>query len=774
MEEAWALLGNLGSPNITVAVVDNGFDLENPILKNRAYRPYDLRASSSALPSGDPNYTHGTAIASLAIGSQLANFSGVAPNVRFMPLHGTGFSVESAENIFNYTIRNDADVVVCAWGSIDETFKLDADKTSAIAKSAKDGRQGKGCVILFAAGNEGVDYVNYYAQHPDVICVGSTTSEDEHPDYANKGPEMTVCAVSNGGYAPLLAARASWDKGIEGEEGAAKFYYGDGIDRGEFMQHFGGTSGSVAIVGGVCALILSANPNLTAKEVKEILSQTADKIGSPSEYDEKGHSIKFGYGRVNAAAAVAEALQRLNDSQAQNVENEAIAEEKGPLSKKPETGYLRLYVPNQAELGKEYRCHVFLAYEAAQLVDTIKNTTDFVEHTIRVSETMTVELTNSTEPPTFKIQALSANTQLIDESSPTEWQFLMTPLHENNQSLVLSITKIEHIDNKEERKTVVYEESVEVIAPVAEKKEAEVAYLGPMDEETKQQIQDLIARAKLEEAINKFKKWADENGDEDLKNALLLQSARFSNSQKNLNIGLIDAERANMERSKLVKSILLLLNEAKRIKIEPKYETDLKANNDTDGKVKGNFSDQIKQLIIKNEIEIALNIFINWSISVNNKNLENDLVMLWGQYTRNEAQRVTYITNFEEAEATKSKIITAILHNLSESKHDLEKEFPDFEPNADPKNQHYIRQLISKDKLQEALDELTKLSNTVGTDEQKDNIVLIVGRYDLWKRNRNANIVSFEDENIEHARIVGGVLQLLSDIETFANSKPPQ
>jgi cell division protein FtsN len=55
--------------------------------------------------------------------------------------------------------------------------------------------------------------------------------------------------------------------------------------------------------------MLSANPDLTASAVKEILQQTADKIGSPSEYI-NGHSVRYGYGRVNADRAVAEALRR--------------------------------------------------------------------------------------------------------------------------------------------------------------------------------------------------------------------------------------------------------------------------------------------------------------------------------------------------------------------------------------------------------------------------------------------------------------------------------
>jgi cell division protein FtsN len=50
---------------------------------------------------------------------------------------------------------------------------------------------------------------------------------------------------------------------------------------------------------------------LSAAEVKQILIQTADKIGRPEEYI-AGHSRKYGYGRVNAERAVLEALRRRN------------------------------------------------------------------------------------------------------------------------------------------------------------------------------------------------------------------------------------------------------------------------------------------------------------------------------------------------------------------------------------------------------------------------------------------------------------------------------
>ncbi|MBI5917667.1 MAG: S8 family serine peptidase [Bacteroidetes bacterium] len=307
--DAWKRLDSLGSPDIVLAIIDNGIDISHPDLKPKVFRPFDLWTQSDRLSDGDPDFTHGTPCASLAVA--VANgqgMVGVAPNAKFMPVSGTSFSVRATEQMFEYCTQNGADVISCSWGTTDPRYTLNSLKEEAIAKAARQGRGGKGCVICFAAGNEGVDFVNFYAAHPDVICVAACDSKDRYASYSNQGAEVSVCAPSNGDW-PLIAARAWWDPGtnVRGE-GAFKFW-ADGVERQGPYKHFGGTSGAAPIVAGICALLLSANPNLTAKEVKEILQKTADKIGDLAEY-KNGHSRKFGYGRVNADKAVAEAIRR--------------------------------------------------------------------------------------------------------------------------------------------------------------------------------------------------------------------------------------------------------------------------------------------------------------------------------------------------------------------------------------------------------------------------------------------------------------------------------
>ncbi|MCC6723956.1 MAG: S8 family serine peptidase [Saprospiraceae bacterium] len=357
--DAWTRLDNLGSPNIVLAIIDNGFDISHPDLKPKVYRPWDLWTQSDRLSDGDPGFTHGTPCASLAVA--VANgqgMVGVAPNAKFMPVSGTSFSVRATEQMFDYCIQNGADVISCSWGTTDTQYTLNSLKEEAIAKAARQGRGGKGCVVLFAAGNEGLDYVNFYAAHPDVICVAACDSKDRYASYSNQGAEVSICAPSNGDW-PLIAARASWDPGttIRGD-GAFKFW-ADGVERSGPYKHFGGTSGATPIVAGICALMLSANPNLTAKEVKEILQSTADKIGDPSEY-KNGRSRKFGYGRVNADKAVAEALRRKDGSTGTTKPNTPSTSVSTPVVSGQ--GLFRFSVERQPSQGFSVQLGVFADY----------------------------------------------------------------------------------------------------------------------------------------------------------------------------------------------------------------------------------------------------------------------------------------------------------------------------------------------------------------------------------------------------------------------------
>ncbi|MEM9919643.1 MAG: S8 family serine peptidase [Bacteroidota bacterium] len=349
--DAWTRIGSMGSGKVTVAIIDNGFDLEHPDLKEKVFKPFDLWNQSPAMVVGDPRFTHGTPCASLAIGASNGHgIVGVAPHARFMPVSGTSFSLRATEDMFNYCIKNGADIISCSWGTTDPAFNLSPMKEEIIAKAAREGRGGKGCIVLYAVGNDDLDFVSFYSAHPDVIAVAACTSRDEHAGYSNRGREVSICAPSNGDW-PVIAARAAWDEGVSWRNGENRWWF-DGVSRGNRYKHFGGTSAACPLVAGICALILSVHPDLTAREVKDILQSTADKIGPPSEYV-NGHSTKYGYGRVNADRAVAEAIRRRDKGSEPVVVEDSI---------KSGRGIFRFHVSKQEPKGFGVQIGAFAEY----------------------------------------------------------------------------------------------------------------------------------------------------------------------------------------------------------------------------------------------------------------------------------------------------------------------------------------------------------------------------------------------------------------------------
>ncbi len=137
-------------------------------------------------------------------------------------------------------------------------------------------------------------------------------------------------------YDNVIAVGASWgasdENGLETIPGQRIEYdswgsqYGDGLtlmgpsevwttnaySNGDFdyEDSFNGTSAAAPNISGVASLVWSANSNLTAAQVKTILSETSYHLGS------EGYDIFYGHGFVNADAAVrrAIALGRVNNS----------------------------------------------------------------------------------------------------------------------------------------------------------------------------------------------------------------------------------------------------------------------------------------------------------------------------------------------------------------------------------------------------------------------------------------------------------------------------
>ncbi|WP_330231699.1 S8 family serine peptidase [Nocardia sp. NBC_00508] len=318
---------------VTIAVIDDGVDIDHPefagagkvvaprdvTLQTNDPRPKDMSGTG---PDGGDN--HGTACAGVACANGTAGASGVAPRAALMPIRlASGLGSQAEARAFQWAVEHGADVISCSWGPPDgdwfrpndslhnRVVALPASTRLAIEHAVTAGRGGKGCVVLFAAGNgnESVDN-DGYAGFAKVIAVAACNDTGKRSVYSDFG-KAVWCAFpsSDFGHAPFAhpdpLTPGIWTVDRRGRDGYNPGGSGSGDAAGNYANDFGGTSSACPGAAGVAALVLSVNPDLAWHEVKDLLKGACDKIDPQGGgYDADGHSHKYGYGRLNALTAV--------------------------------------------------------------------------------------------------------------------------------------------------------------------------------------------------------------------------------------------------------------------------------------------------------------------------------------------------------------------------------------------------------------------------------------------------------------------------------------
>jgi subtilisin family serine protease/subtilisin-like proprotein convertase family protein len=352
VEPAWDITRGLRS--VVVAITDDSIDINHPDFQGlgKIVAPRDLKDRDFVPLPDTAEDNHGTSCAGVAVAEENGHgIVGVAPGCALMPIRTTGYlDDKSIEDLFEWAQTKGASVISCSWGASAVHFPLSLRQKAAVTRAATQGRNGKGCVIVFAAGNSNrptddvvnesgwpnnvisgrTQWLSGFAIHPDVITVSACTSLSKKSAYSNWGKSISVCAPSNnappGIWLPETGYISTAPQITQSLPGLGIFTTdrvgSAGYDQGDFTGYFGGTSSACPVVAGVAALVLSANPDLTAREVKQILEQTADKIVDRDPdpqlgiklgtYDTNGHSQWFGYGKVNAGSAVAYAHRQYN------------------------------------------------------------------------------------------------------------------------------------------------------------------------------------------------------------------------------------------------------------------------------------------------------------------------------------------------------------------------------------------------------------------------------------------------------------------------------
>lgn len=273
---------------VKIAVIDNSIYTSHEDLVGRVANigEYD----------GGTNYGHGTGVFGL-IGANANNIGiyGIANKSKIyaIKLSETGSDLETIEN-FQKAVNYGADIINCSWGNyhVSEAVK------SYIEDLAKNGRDGKGILIVFASGNDSKDLdsedengiIEDQSEMSGVFGVGASNTKNKMAYYSNYGSNLDL--VAPGGDIDNYPK----ENGVLTLSSDNQYIYGEG------------TSYSAPIVSGVFALMLEANPNLTRDQVMQIIKDTSDKIGN-DPYDLNGHNNKYGYGKINAKKAIEASLK---------------------------------------------------------------------------------------------------------------------------------------------------------------------------------------------------------------------------------------------------------------------------------------------------------------------------------------------------------------------------------------------------------------------------------------------------------------------------------
>jgi subtilisin family serine protease len=284
-----------GSERVVVAVIDSGVDYTHPDLFNNIWvRPANINeytddelgtindenGYNAVDNNGDPmdDNGHGTHCAGIigAEGDNSLGIAGINWKVEIMPLkfissNGSGTTKDAIEAI-NYVIDRkragvNVRIISASWGS--------TAKSSALREAIK--RAGdEGILFIAASGNSSADsdrMPHYPAGYdlPNVVSVAALDRNDRLASFSNYGAKSVHIA------APGAEILSTWLNN-------------------QYEEH-SGTSMATPEVAGVAALVLSLEPKLSVKELRDRLFNSVDKL------DTLKGKVSTG-GRLNAARAV--------------------------------------------------------------------------------------------------------------------------------------------------------------------------------------------------------------------------------------------------------------------------------------------------------------------------------------------------------------------------------------------------------------------------------------------------------------------------------------
>ncbi len=266
-EKAW---DSTSGEEVIVAVVDTGVDYNHPDLKDNMWT--DAAGNHGYNFSEDNNnpmdyHSHGTHVSGTiaSTGNNAIGIIGVAFKAKIMAvkIFPNASDIVCSKAIV-YAVNNGAKIINNSWGPT--TIK----PSNLLVEQAIDYAVSKGVVVVFAAGNNADDVINYSpANYKDVFCVAATDRNDDVAGFSNYGNNVLVAAPGK----DIVSLK---------------------FNSSQYSTK-SGTSMAAPHLSGLAALIVSKYPGLSLNEIREKIKSNADSINAVKP---------IGSGRINAFKSV--------------------------------------------------------------------------------------------------------------------------------------------------------------------------------------------------------------------------------------------------------------------------------------------------------------------------------------------------------------------------------------------------------------------------------------------------------------------------------------
>ena len=281
LRAAWPLSRGEG---VIVAICDDGVELDHLDLASNAVSGLHFNfghGTEDGLPPSSVS-DHGTSVAGLAVarGDNKIGMSGVAPwpnlPASWFSAPSTISPVKNSSWICSRYRSNVVSIQNHSWDPGIEQLSPGLLEQVAISNATAFGRGGKGVIMVRSGGNNrgvgGNSNDDGYTSDPRAIAVATVRFDGRVASYSSPGASILIAAPSgdsDDGFKTIFTT----DR--QGSLGYNQVGTDDRADYAFDSTGFSGTSASAPQISGLVALLLSANPRLTYRDVQQILIQSA-------------------------------------------------------------------------------------------------------------------------------------------------------------------------------------------------------------------------------------------------------------------------------------------------------------------------------------------------------------------------------------------------------------------------------------------------------------------------------------------------------------------